>query len=62
MFKELPEGETQCCMECNEKQKTINKLEKENERLKNGIKHYQRAMYKIKSIAEECRNSKEWNY
>lgn len=48
--------------ELQELREEIKKLKKENERLKNGIKHYQRGMYKIKSIAEECRNNKEWNY
>lgn len=38
------------------------KLKAENERLKQGIKHYQRGMFKIISVATECRNSKQWNY
>lgn len=42
--------------------KEIDKLKKENERLKQGIKHYQRGMFKIISVATECRNSKQWNY
>jgi len=40
----------------------LKRLEKENERLKQGIKHYQRGVYKIISIATECKNSKQWNY
>lgn len=38
------------------------RLEKENTRLKNGLKHYKRSLYKITSIANECTNSKMWDF
>ena len=36
--------------------------DKEIERLKQGIKHYQRGMFSIINTATECRNNKKWNY
>jgi hypothetical protein len=36
--------------------------DKEIERLKQGIKHYQRGMFSIINTATECRNNKQWNY
>ena len=40
----------------------VKRLEKENARLKNGLKHYKRCLYKIISIANECTNSKMWDF
>ena len=62
MFNDSDNGQTQYCKECQKWVEKYEKLEKENERLKQGIKHYQRGMYKIISVATECRNSKQWNY
>ena len=42
--------------------KQFKRLEKENELLRQGIKHYQRGIFSIISIATECRNNKKWNY
>lgn len=42
--------------------KCKNEFKKENERLKQGIKHYKRGMDKIISVANECSKSKMWNY
>lgn len=62
MFNDSDNGQTQYCEECQKWAEKCEKLEKENERLKQGIKHYQRGMYKIISVATESRNSKQWNY
>ena len=62
MFNDSENGQTQYCEECLKWAEKCEKLEKENERLKQGIKHYQRGMYKIISVATECKNSKQWNY
>ena len=40
----------------------VKRLEKENARLKNGLKYYKRCLYKITSIANECTNSKMWDF
>lgn len=62
MFNDSDNGQTQYCPMCEEWAEKCEELKKENERLKQGIKHYQRGMYKIISVATECRNSKQWNY
>lgn len=55
--------------ECEELKKQLKQAEqklaekdKEIERLKQGIKHYQRGMFSIINTATECRNNKKWNY
>lgn len=49
-------------MNIEELKREIEYLKQENNRLKAGIKHYKRGMYKIICTASECRNSDKWNY
>ena len=56
------ETKSQMIMRIAELSEANERLEKENTRFKNGLKHYKRCLYKITSIANECTNSKMWDF